>query len=72
MQQLLESDRAKPVDVRAAIILFCVCVVAVIAFSLFGQVAETGNKDMGMRTGEQGLKIGVEEATSHPQVLLPR
>jgi hypothetical protein len=39
---------------------------------MFGQVAETGNQDAGMKTGEQGLKLGVEEATSHPQLILPR
>jgi hypothetical protein len=72
MQQVSNSNRAKPVDVRAAIILFCVCVAAVIAFSMFGQTAETGNQDMGMRPGEQGLRLGVEEATSHPQLILPR
>lgn len=72
MVQLLDSDRAQPIDVKAAIILFCICVVAVIAFSMFGQVAETGNQDMGMKTGEQGLKLGVDEATSHPQLILPR
>ena len=71
-QQVFDSNRAQPVDVRAVIILFCVCVVAVIAFAMFGRVAETGNQDMGMRPGEQGLRLGVEEATSHPQLILPR
>jgi hypothetical protein len=72
MAQLLDSDRAQPIDVKAAIIFFSICIVAVIAFFMFGPVPETGNQDMGMKTGEQGLKLGVEEATSHPQLILPR
>jgi hypothetical protein len=72
MQQVLDSNRVKPVDLRATIVLFCVCVAALIVFAMFGQTSETGNQDMGMRPGEQGLRLGVEEATSHPQLILPR
>ena len=71
MAELLDSDRAKPTDARAAAIVICVCIIAVIAFALFGKATSGSNDGAAPKTGESGLKVGVEAATSDPQQTVP-
>ena len=68
-----ESDKAKSIDAISAVLFVCLLIVVVIAFNIYGgQTQDTSNLGAGMMTGQQGLKVGVEEATSHPQMVLPR
>ena len=72
MGELLDSDRAQPKDARAAYILIAVCVVAVIAFAMFGHTSSGPNDSAGVKGGDTALKSGVEQATSTPELTVPK
>ena len=73
MAEQLDSDRAKATDANQTIVFICVVIAAVFAFAVFGgQQKNTTNAGAGTMTGQEGLKVGVEGATSHPQLVLPR